>query len=232
MGLGFVHLYKSKHPVREFIMLRLLFSTTKLEKPRAINTAMGLVKICYINFLEEIQQFLCLDGGELKSEILMDDKYRGIVVMPTYRERQTQIFKSAGHEDSITEAYESTAERAVHVLVVRHKLKVIDNFKTIKILEDKFREGKKKVIYLIRQNQDMVETVTEMSCEMEALAAWCSQLEEENKEVMEQLYQMSHLDKEFMEAQRRFEETLKTCTNGLEKEAAKLRSAIAKQVKF
>lgn len=47
---------------------------------------MESVKIDYITLLEGIQRFLHLDGVELKSDRTEDNRYRGLVVVPSNRE--------------------------------------------------------------------------------------------------------------------------------------------------
>lgn len=97
---------------------------------------MASVKISYIKFLEEIQRVPVLDGGDLKSEITEDNRYRGTVIVPMDGEGGFVSVQSAGLENDILDAYEAAAEQVVHQLVVRHKFTVIDyNYKTISLRE-------------------------------------------------------------------------------------------------
>lgn len=146
-----------------------------------------------------------MERGELKSECGEDNKYREVVVVPTDWSRGRLCFYlKSGLENSITDAYEAAAKQSVHHLVIQHKLKVIDyNYTTITFLEDKLKEGNVRIIHLEWHNQDMVHTVTQMSCELEALKARLVNLEKENKGLSQELYNISKLDEKFVTAQKR-----------------------------
>lgn len=85
---------------------------------------------------------------------------------------------------------------------------------------------------LEREKDEALLLAQQKSVEVETLQAKCESLDKENKALHKELLEMSKVDVELVDAQRRLDKKLANATVRLEEEAAELRKAIAKKAQF